>query len=80
MTATKFMGKILLSMNNEKNQIRTDMTPEEKEDLVGKVTELEAQDVRTAEDYVQILDICRRACARRIAEIDEDLKPDGPVQ
>ena len=56
------------------------MTASEKKDLIETVEDTVARDVMTAEDYVQILDICRRACARRIAEIDEDLKPDGPVQ
>lgn len=56
------------------------MTASEKKDLIETVKDTVDRDVMTADDYVQILDICQRACARRIAEIDEELKPEGPVQ
>ena len=60
--------------------MRKDMTREEKDDLIGKVTELTERNVLKVDDYVQILAVCQRACARRIGEIDEVLKPEGPVQ
>ena len=57
-----------------------ELTNAEKSDLVQKVCDITARNVFKAEDYVQILAICERACQRRVAEIDEQLKPSGPVQ
>ena len=30
--------------------------------------------------YAEMLKVCVRACERRVAEIDEAVKPEGPVQ
>ena len=54
-----------------------EMTKEEKDDLVRKVWDLCASDVLTREDMVEILEICRSACERRISEVS---KTGGDVQ
>ena len=57
-----------------------ELTKEERDDLIGKVTELADRGVLKKQDAVEILNVCGIACARRIAEIDAETKPEGPVQ
>ncbi len=57
-----------------------ELSEEERADLVQCVTDLADQNVLDKRDYVKILEVCRAACERVGKEIDEILKPDGPVQ
>ena len=56
------------------------MTKEEKEQLVSSVTDLTIRDVLQREDMIEIMQTCRNACDRRIADLEERTKPDGEVQ
>jgi len=56
------------------------MSQEEKEQLVEKVTDLSLRDVLQREDSIEIMEVCRKACDRRISEIEERVKPAGTVQ
>ena len=53
---------------------------DEKDDLLAKMTELLERNVLKKDDYVMILAICSDACKRRIAEIDDRLRPEGRIQ
>ena len=57
-----------------------ELSEEERADLVRYVTDLAERNVLDKRDYVKILEVCRAACERGVAEIDEVMKPDGPVQ
>lgn len=56
------------------------MTKEEKEELVKRITNLLLQDVLQREDAIEIMRICKEACDRRISEIEGEIKPEGPIQ
>ena len=56
------------------------MTKDEKEQLVNSVTDLTFRDVLQREDMVEIMTVCRNACDRRIADLEERTKPEGTVQ
>lgn len=56
------------------------MTKEEKEELVERITNLLLQDVLQREDAIEIMRICKEACDRRISEIEREIKPEGPIQ
>ena len=56
------------------------MTKEEKEELVERITNLLLQDVLQQEDAIEIMRICKEACDRRIREIEGRIKPEGPIQ
>lgn len=57
-----------------------ELSEEEREDLVRYVADLAERNVLDKRDYVNILEVCRAACERVGKEIDEILKPGGPVQ
>ena len=56
------------------------LTQEEKDDLINKVTELTNKGVIKRPDSVTILRVCSEACARRMKEIEDVIGPDGPIQ
>ena len=56
------------------------MDRSEKEELIGKVTDLAERDVLQREDMIGIMKICREACDRRIGELEERTKPAEQVQ
>lgn len=70
--------------NREKGKkggtIRVQMTKEEKEELVERITNMLMQDVLLREDAIEIMRICKEACERRISEIEREIKPEGPIQ
>ena len=57
-----------------------DMTKEERDDLIEKVTDLTERGVMKRPDAVEILSVCQRACKRRIEEIDEIVRPESRIQ
>ena len=58
----------------------TGITEEEQKVLVASVVNAVQSDVISREDMVLILKVCRDACDRRIAELRDRTKPEGPVQ
>lgn len=58
----------------------SNMTKEEKEQLVNRVADLSIRDVLQREDSIEIMEVCRKACDRRISEIEERIEPAGTVQ
>ena len=62
-----------------------EMTKEEKERLIAKVTDAVFAGVLNRVDAVAILEICSQACSRGIQELDQELekaigKPSGVIQ
>lgn len=47
-----------------------DMTEEEREYLLGTVSDLTERGILKKEDYARILAVCKAACERRVEEID----------
>lgn len=58
----------------------SDMTQEEKQKLIDSIAELCMRDVLKRDDMLEILEICRDACERRIEKIEDIVRPSGPVQ
>ena len=56
------------------------ITDGEKELLVRRIIDAVSRNVLNREEMIEILRICREACDRRIAEIEEATKKNGPVQ
>ena len=53
------------------------MTEEEKQGLVNRIADLAIRDVLNRSDMVEILMICKEACARRIRTLERGIKSDG---
>ena len=56
------------------------MTQSEKEQLVNSVADLTMRNVLQREDMVEIMEVCRNACDRRIGELENRVTPSGGVQ
>ena len=56
------------------------MTQSEKEQLVNSVADLTMRDVLQREDMIEIMEVCRAACDRRIGELEDRVAPSGGVQ
>ena len=51
--------------------MENELTQEEGQELVNKVADAAMRGILTRIEYIEILKICRDACDRRIAELDE---------
>lgn len=57
-----------------------EMTDEIREQVIGKVSDLATRGVLKLQDAVVILEVCRQACDRRMAEINAAARPESPIQ
>ena len=76
-----------MSLGKQKNmnsvricEMTNGLTPEEKQGLVNKVADLAMRDVLVKSDMVEILTVCKKACDRRIRELESEVKQGTRVQ